>query len=163
MRPRLLFLLALLTAPFLLSGALPADEPARDDSKGAKLFTADSIKWKEAPSLPKGAMIAVLEGDPAKAGLFVMRVKLPDGCRIMPHTHPRPERVTVLAGTLYFGMGATFDEKKGKAMPAGSFGRWPAGMKHFGWVKGETVLQLHGEGPWVINYLKAEDDPARKK
>jgi hypothetical protein len=60
--------------------------------------------------LPKGAKMILLEGDPAKDGPFVMRVKMPDGFKIMPHTHPKDERVTVLAGTLYLGMGAKFDE-----------------------------------------------------
>lgn len=66
--------------------------------------------------------MAVLEGDPTKEGPFVMRLKLPDGYRVAPHTHPKPERVTVLSGTLPVGMGDRFDVTKGRAMPAGSFG-----------------------------------------
>lgn len=128
-----------------------------------EIVTPDDIKWVDGPaSLPPGAKMVILEGDPAKAGPFVLRVKLPDGFRIMPHTHPKDERVTVLAGTLYLGMGEKFDEKAAKAMPVGSYGRTGAGMKHFGWVKGETVLQLHGEGPWAINYVNPADDPRKK-
>ncbi len=156
MRTLSIFLVAVLPI------ALLAAEPAKEHDVG--LFTPDRIKWKEGPpSLPKGAMAVVLEGDPAKEGPFVMRVKMPDGYRIPPHTHPKPERVTVISGTLYIGMGGTFDEKKGKAMPAGTFGRWPAGMKHFGWTKGETVVQLHGTGPWSIKYVNPTDDPRNKK
>jgi len=56
------------------------------------------IDWKPAPpTLPKGAMVAVLEGDPKAAGMFTMRVKLPAGSIISPHWHPRDERVTVLS------------------------------------------------------------------
>jgi quercetin dioxygenase-like cupin family protein len=129
-----------------------------------ELFLADTIKWQEGPpSLPKGAMVAVLEGDPGKEGPFLLRLKLPDGYRVPPHTHPKAERVTVLSGTLYIGMGDKFDEKAGKAMAAGSYGHWPAGMKHFGWAKGETVIQLHGTGPWSIQYLKPDDDPRNQK
>jgi quercetin dioxygenase-like cupin family protein len=131
---------------------------------GASIHRPDALRWQEAPpSLPPGAKVAVLEGDPGKEGTFVMRVKLPDGYRIPPHTHPRPERVTVLAGTLHFGMGATFDRSKGRAMPAGSYGTWPAGMQHFGWAEGETVLQLYGMGPWVIRYVNPADDPRARK
>jgi hypothetical protein len=129
-----------------------------------ELFPADKIKWTKGPaSLPKGAMIAVLEGDPTKEGPFVFRVKLPDGYHIPPHTHPKTERVTVISGTFNIGMGDQFDEKAGKAMPAGTFGYWPAGMKHFVWTKGETVLQFHGMGPWTIQYVNADDDPRNKK
>lgn len=85
-----------------------------------------------------------------------------DGFKVMPHTHPKDEHVTVLAGTLHLGMGATFDEKLGKALPAGSFGLTAAGMKHFGWVKGETILQLHGTGPWGVEYVNPADDPRKK-
>ena len=135
-----------------------------EDKKHEVLVTPADVKWQDGPpSLPKGAMIAVLEGDPAKEGPFVMRAKLPDGYRVPPHTHPKTERVTVLSGTFYIGMGDKFDEKAGKEMPAGSYGQWPAGMKHFAWVKGETVIQIHGTGPWGIQYVNPDDDPRNKK
>jgi quercetin dioxygenase-like cupin family protein len=129
-----------------------------------EVVLADKVQWRPGPpSLPKGALVALLEGDPAKEGPFVFRVKLPDGYRIAPHTHPKVERVTVLSGTLYIGMGARFDEKAGRAMPAGAYGHWPAGMRHFAWAKGETVIQLHGVGPWSIQYVNAIDDPRKRK
>jgi quercetin dioxygenase-like cupin family protein len=138
--------------------------PALARSDHRDLVTPADVKWQEGPaSLPKGTKMAILEGDPAKEGPFVLRMKLPDGFRVMPHTHPRDERVTVLSGTLYLGEGAKFDEKAAKALPAGSYARTAAGMKHFGWVKGETVLQLHGEGPWAIEYVDPKDDPRKRK
>ena len=106
------------------------------------------------------ARIAILDGDPAKAGPFVMRLKFPDGYRVLPHTHPQTERVTVLSGTLHIGMGATFDKKASRAMPAGSFGSWPAGMN---WAEGETIIQLNGIGPWEIHYVNPADDPRQTK
>src|SRR5262249_52278264 len=51
---------------------------------------------------------------------------------------------------------------KGRAMPAGSFGTWPAGMRHYVWVEGETVIQLHGTGPWSLTYVNPADDPRRQ-
>jgi hypothetical protein len=126
------------------------------------LFPPAQVKWTEAPtSIPPGAKIAVLEGDPSKEGPFVLRLRLPDGYRVPPHTHPKPERVTVLTGMLYIGMGEKFDPKGGYAMPAGTFGTWGAGMAHFAWTKGETVIQLHGIGPWSIHYLNPADDPRK--
>ena len=87
------------------------------------------LKVGDLASLPKGAVIAVLEGNPNKEGPFVFRVKIPDGYRVPPHTHPKTERVTVISGTFNIGMGDKFDEKKTRPMPAGTFGHWPAGMK----------------------------------
>ncbi|MFO0811181.1 MAG: cupin domain-containing protein [Gemmataceae bacterium] len=133
------------------------DHPAMP---GAIIRRPDALDWKDAPpSLPPGAKVAILEGDPTKAGPFVMRFKFPDGYRVMPHTHPKPERVTVLAGALHIGMGATFDAAKCQEMRVGTYGTWPAGMQHFGWFKGETILQLHGEGPWAVEYVNPADDP----
>src|SRR5713226_1956628 len=124
------------------------------------IYPATDIKWVDAPpSLPKGAKIAIPEGDPGKDGPFVFRVKLPDGYRIPPHIHAKPERITVISGTFNIGMGEKFAETKGRAMPAGTYGQWSAGMKHFVWAKGETVLQFHGFGPWTIQYVNAADDP----
>jgi hypothetical protein len=124
----------------------------------------DNLKWVPAPpSLPKGATIALLEGDPSKEGPFVFRAKMPDGYRVAPHTHSKTERITVLSGTLFLGEGEKFDAKKGHALPAGSYGYWPAGMKHFAWTEGETVIQVHGVGPWGIDYLNPADDPRNEK
>jgi hypothetical protein len=134
------------------------------DAMMASIRRPDELKWQAGPpSLPPGAQIAVLEGNPAKEGPFVFRIKVPDGYRVPPHTHPRPERVTILSGTFYIGMGEKFDTARGKEMPAGTYGTWPPRMNHFVWVKGETVVQFHGEGPWMIHYLNPDDDPRNKK
>lgn len=138
-----------------------ADHPA---AMQTTLSAPSTIQWKDGPpSLPKGAQIAVLEGDPAKEGPFVFRVKVPDGYRIPPHTHPKTERVTVIAGTFNIGMGDQFDAKKTEPMTAGTYGHWPAGMQHFVWTKGETIAQFHGDGPWSIIYIDPKDDPRNQK
>lgn len=145
-----------------LAGGSTGHEPK--ESMKASIHSIDDIKWTDGPSsLPPGAKIAVLEGDPTKEGPFVFRVKVPDGYKVPPHTHPKPERVTVIAGSFHLGMGDRFDATKGTAMPAGSYGTWPPGMKHYVWVKGETIVQFHGDGPWMINYLNPDDDPRKKK
>ncbi len=137
---------------------------AEEHGAGIAIHTPDKLKWQDGPpSLPKGAQIAVLEGDPGKEGPFVFRVKAPDGYRIPPHTHPKMERVTVIAGTFHIGMGERFDAHAAKPMPAGTYGYWEPGMKHFVWVKGETIVQFHGMGPWSIQYVNPADDPRTKK
>ena len=128
------------------------------------LFTPGDVKWLDGPpALPPGAKMAVLEGDPHKAGPFTMRLKAPDGYKIPPHTHSAVEHVTVISGTFHLGMGEKFDESAGRELTAGSFSFMPAGMKHFGWAKGETVIQVHGVGPWKIVYVNPADDPCNAK
>jgi quercetin dioxygenase-like cupin family protein len=139
-----------------------ADVAMTKDQPG--IYLASDVQWKDGPlSLPAGAKIAVLEGDPTKDGFFTMRLLFPDGYKIPPHTHPKVEHVTVISGTFNLGMGDTFDALNGHEMPAGTFGFWPAGMKHFAWTKGATTIQLHGIGPWTINYVRPEDDPRNAK
>jgi quercetin dioxygenase-like cupin family protein len=114
-----------------------------------------SVTWKDAPpTLPKGSQVAVLEGDPKLAGLFTMRIKVPAGTKIMPHTHPRPERVTVIWGEARVGFGDVYDAKKTKRFPAGSFYVNPAEIHHYLYFPRTTVLQMTGEGPWELHYLK---------
>ncbi|MFN2511473.1 MAG: cupin domain-containing protein [Pyrinomonadaceae bacterium] len=128
------------------------------------LYPAAETKWKDGPaSLPAGSKFAVLEGDPAKEGFFTMRLWLPDGFKIPAHWHPKVEHVTVISGTFNVGMGDKFDQAATRAMLAGAFGFWPADMKHFAWAKGDTVLQLHGTGPWMITYVNPADDPRKPK
>ncbi len=168
---RILSLIALtvLSAPSALGQEMT--RPAADEKKGAEsqtghmgFYSPSEVKWKDGPgSLPAGAKFAVLEGDPAKEGPFVMRLWLPDGFRIQPHWHPKVERITVISGTFNLGMGEKFDQSATREMSAGTFGFWPAGMRHFAWARGETVLQLHGTGPWVITYVNPADDPRNAK
>lgn len=138
-----------------------ADPPSSGkEVEKAHLTPLAKTTWQAGPaSLPPGAKIAVLEGDPAKEGPFVFRLLLPDGYNVPPHTHPKTERITVLAGTFFVGMGEKFDSAVGQEMTAGTFAYWPAEMKHFVWTKGETFLQYHGQGPWVIQYVNPADDP----
>ena len=127
------------------------------------LFTPTDIKWEQGPAtLQKGAKMLVLEGDPTREGPFTMRLWFPDGFVVSPHWHTQVEHVTILSGVLNFGMGDKFDRGATREMPAGSFGYWPVGMRHFAWAKGDTVLQLHGRGPWTVTYVNPADDPRRQ-
>jgi hypothetical protein len=122
------------------------------------------IVWGPAsPKLPAGARIAVILGDMSKPGeLYVFRAKLPDGYRVAPHTHPMDEHVTVIAGVMMLGFGERREEEGMQELPAGSFVTLPKDMPHFNRMKGETILQFHGIGPYDINYVNPEDDPSRQ-
>lgn len=124
------------------------------------VFTPKDIHWMNGPdSLPKGAKIAVLEGDPSKAGPFTMRLKFPSNYRIPPHWHPVIEHITVISGNFYIGMGDKFDPKISKTLPTASFAYMMPEMRHFAFTKGEAVVQLYGVGPWGITYVDPKDDP----
>jgi quercetin dioxygenase-like cupin family protein len=154
--------LATLLAVVFIHAQLSAEE--MQSTADMHLYSPTAIEWKAAPAaLPPGAKMAVLEGDPTKEGPFVVRFQFPDGYHVPPHTHPKTERVTVISGILHLSTGEALDRTSAKKLPAGSFGYWPAGMKHTAWSEGETVIQLHGTGPWQINYVNPADDPRNAK
>jgi mannose-6-phosphate isomerase-like protein (cupin superfamily) len=128
-------------------------------------FTPDQVKWAPAPPfIPAGAQLAVLEGDPmAASGDYTIRLKMPDGYKIAPHTHPQRENVTVLSGTLKVGMGDQFDAGKMMSFGAGSFAYLDPSMHHYAGASGETVIQIHGQSPVKFNYINPADDPSTKK
>ena len=134
------------------------------ESSDMRFYPPTTIEWKGGPAaIPPGAKMAVLEGDPTKEGSFVVRFQFPDGYHIPPHTHPKTERVTVISGALLLAMGENLDRSAARTLTAGTYGFWPAGMKHTAWSQGETVIQLHGIGPWQINYVNPADDPRNAK
>ena len=128
-------------------------------------FTPDSVPYGPAPAfVAPGAQLAVLEGNPlASTGDYTIRLKMPDGYRIAPHWHPQRENVTVISGTLKFGMGDRFDESSMTSFPAGSFAYLDPDMHHYVMASGDTVVQVHGMAPVQFNYINPEDDPSRKK
>lgn len=149
-----------LAAILLLAPAAFADEVKPADHG---IFAPDKIEFKAGPpSLAAGAKFAVLEGNPAQDGLFTMRLWLPAGFQIKPHWHPAVEHVTVMSGSFHVGMGDTFDAAAAPGLGAGTFAFLAPQMHHFAWAEGDTVIQLHGVGPWQINYLNPADDPRKK-
>jgi hypothetical protein len=128
------------------------------------VVNAAEVKWGPAsPALPPGATSMLLSGDPSKEGqAFAIRVKLPDGYRIPPHWHPTDEHVTVLQGTFMIGMGEKFDKAALKPLTVGGYAHTIAKMPHFALTKGETIVQVHGVGPFTLTYVNSEDDPRKK-
>lgn len=126
------------------------------------MILPDQLSWTEAPAVAPGAKIAVIEGPLTKAAPFTFRLKIPANSKIAPHTHPAFERVTVLEGTFYFAHGQTYDRTKTTALGPGSVAIMPPGTPMFGYTKEETVIQLHGVGPWGLTYLNPTDDPRKK-
>ena len=124
---------------------------------------ADDLKWGPVPKVfPPGAQIAVVSGDPFKEGLYVVRLKMPAGYKIPAHNHPTTEYVTVISGAFNIGMGDKLDEQKGIALRPGGFAEAAAKMNHYAWTSGETVVQVHGQGPFAITYVNPADDPSKQ-
>ena len=118
------------------------------------------IKWGPAPAVfPTGAQMAVMQGDPSGTGLFTVRLRLPDGYKIPPHTHPTDEHVTVVSGSFSVGMGKTFDASRMMALSAGGFVTAPANEAHYAMSRGVTVVQVHAIGPFAMTYVNPADTP----
>jgi hypothetical protein len=163
-RLSVLFFALLLGASFCFAQATKNKRRGTGTHVKHVVVTPDQIKWGPAPpSLPPGAELAVLSGDPSKAGVpFTIRAKMPDGYKVPPHWHPTNENVNVIQGTLMVGMGNKFDESAGSEMPTGSYALMPKGVRHFAWAKGETIIDVYGMGPFAITYVNPSDDPRHK-
>ncbi len=150
--------IALATFAVLLTGTLPV---FAQGSHADLLAGPAAVEGGPAP-LPKGAQLAVLSGDPSKTGLYVIRIKMPANYQIPAHHHPTAENVTVLSGSFHAGMGDKMDKSKAQAFETGGFAALPANMNHYAWAANDTVIQVHGEGPFAITYVNPTDDPSAK-
>jgi quercetin dioxygenase-like cupin family protein len=120
-----------------------------------KIVRFSDLKWTP---IIKGCDLAAVSGDPnADGGTFVIRIRCADGAKIQPHWHPTDENVTVLKGTFLVGMGETFDESKLQTMNVGNFVSMPKEVRHFATSKGETIVQVHGAGPFKVNWVNPAD------
>ena len=146
---------------FAIVATLVAYGFAADATPPAHVMLApDDVKWGPAsPMLPPGSKSAVLYGDPAKPGLFIIRASLPGGYQIPAHSHPSDETVTVVSGTFLMGMGDKLDPAKAKPLPQGGFAMMPAGTNHFAIAKTAAVVQIAAMGPLQFNYVDPKDDP----
>ena len=138
--------------------------PAATMNHPHKVLDPANLEWGDPPpGLPPGAKVAVLSGDPAKKGVFTVRMRAPTGYKILPHRHLVAEHITVLSGSFHMGTGEKFDESAGHRMSPGSFMAMPAGQTHFAWTTEESVIQVHAEGPFEIVYVNPADDPRNAK
>jgi hypothetical protein len=120
----------------------------------------EDIDWKSFPAFPPSARLAVVVGEPSEKGLYTVRVKVPNGVKLMPHRHHEDRVYTVISGIFYIGAGDRFDAETLQAYPPGSVVVLPGNTSHFHWAKsGEYVTQVSALGPLGIEYVNAGDDP----
>lgn len=130
---------------------------AIEDTSKPLLRLPIEAKWTPAPdkTLPKGAEMFVLEGNPSFPAPYIIRLKLPPNFKVPAHWNLSDEHLTVISGSIHLGIGDKLEEKKGKLLPVGSYARIPARMHHFAWTGDEeTIVQLSGIGPWGLNYIE---------
>jgi quercetin dioxygenase-like cupin family protein len=149
-------------ASVVLAGACFAAGVAWADAGAHRVVTPNDLKWQDAASLPRGAKIAVIEGNPNAQGPVSLRIKLPANYRIPAHYHDTQEHSTILSGTLYIGMGDKFDAQKAQPVTPGTVVVMAPKMRHFAWTKEETIFQLNVMGPWTVTYVNPADDPRKK-
>ena len=138
-------------------------EGVRSHQPGQEVFKAtlsEDIEWKAFPSFPPSARLAVIVGRPSEEGPYLVRVKVPDGVKLMPHKHPEDRIYTVISGVFYIGLGEQFDADKLQAYPPGAVIVLPGDTPHFHWAKsGEYITQVTAIGPLGLEYVNPKDDP----
>jgi hypothetical protein len=121
-----------------------------------------ALNWVPAPpGLPAGARMAVVRGDPTKAGPFTLRVDLPGGYEVRPHWHPTSERIRVIEGTLMLGNGEHWSAANLRPLSSGAETTMAARHPHYVQAKGRTVLEIRSVGPFEITYVNPADDPRK--
>ena len=135
----------------------------RPDAVSFRAILPEDIDWKPFAAFPASVRLAVVVGQPSEPGLYVIRVKVPSGVKLMPHRHPEDRTYTVISGVFYIGRGEKFDPAKLEGYPPGAVVVLPGNTAHFHWAKsGEYVTQVTATGPLGIEYVDLDDDPRTK-
>jgi quercetin dioxygenase-like cupin family protein len=142
-------------AVMALAAVMSATAGAGQSRREVVGLTPEQVRWFTPSYYKDGRQRAQLYGDSGQGGAWIDRVKIPGGGRVLAHTHPHDELVTVIEGTWYLGEGSRFEQSKLKGYPAGSFIVVPAGVPHFVAAKdGPVIVQLSGNGKFATEYLE---------
>lgn len=135
------------STPAPASQAAPATE-----APDMLLLPSSGVTWMDfsSPGFDPGIKLAVLHGNPAGRGDYTIRLMFPDGYKFPVHWHPGAEHVTVLSGSFQLAMGTSGDWSAVRSYGPGDFIYAPARHPHYGGAIGQTVIQLHGDGPFQI-------------
>jgi uncharacterized RmlC-like cupin family protein len=141
---------------------------AQDGRPTQQRMTPKEIQWPaSAPvagtSNVAGIQTVVVKGDPTKAGLYTLMLKVPPNVKIQAHSHGDDRTAVVVSGTWYFGYGREFNESALKELPAGSFYTEPPKLEHFAMTKGQgATIEITGYGPSSTVYVDPKNDPTKK-
>ena len=82
----------------IVAAAVCAASLAEQNKKEIVGITADEVRWFTPAYYNDGRQRAHLLGDSSKGGEWIDRLKIPAGARVLAHTHPQDEPVTVIEG-----------------------------------------------------------------
>ncbi|WP_097991027.1 cupin domain-containing protein [Methyloterricola oryzae] len=129
----------------VLTACYSDGKAAELDPKAISIKLPEQIKWVANPG---GSESAVLVGDPAKPGLYVVLNKWKAHHNSKPHSHPNDRFITVISGTWWVGTGSDYKPDEFKPVPAGSFVTHFGKEVHYDGAKeGDVILQIVGIGP----------------
>ena len=128
--------------------------PGIANSQSPLLISPGDVHWVDSRARP-GTKVAVLEGDPARQGIFVTLAKFPPNYVAEPHFHGATERGVVISGSLYMGVGAVVDRAKAKHLTVGSVYVLPSLMPHYFYTTEEVVIHVISSGPFQTTPAKA--------
>lgn len=155
MKKNRLGILCAVVLGFALAAPAIRSQDKKESADAHKIVHFGDLKWTP---IMKGCDLAPVSGDPGAEGTpFVLRIRCTDGSKIPAHWHPTDENVTVLKGTFLVGMGEAFDETKLLPMNVGNFTTVPKEMRHFALCKGEVIVQVHGAGPFKVNWVNPSE------
>ena len=117
------------------------------------VVTPDSGNWQPVPQF-KGWQMAPIVGNPDKAGAYYAYfLKAPAGGKAPPHYHKMTENVTVISGTIMFGVGDTMNEAAMKSFGPGTVASVPGGLHHYAMAKTDMVIEVSGIGPDTTTFV----------
>jgi quercetin dioxygenase-like cupin family protein len=149
------FVVCVVIAGTIALGVRAFTQEKGSDAAAHKIVRYGDLKWTP---IIKGCDLAAVSGDPNADGTpFVIRIRCADGSKIPAHWHPTDENVTVLRGVFLVGMGETYDETKLQTMNVGNFVSMPKEVRHYASCKGDTIVQVHGMGPFKVNWVNPAD------
>jgi len=152
-----LLLATIAALPVFAALLLARTLPGQKDAQGFVRIAPEDVKWVDEPD-GLGVQRAVIEGDPSKPGIYVIRVKFPPGVMSRNHFHREDRHAVVIKGTWYTGTGSEFAPGKTIPLKPGSYMKHPAGAHHFDGAKEEEVIvQLVGYGPSETTRLRPSE------
>jgi hypothetical protein len=138
-----------------LTDTVASTSAASTDTTGG-----DGLTWGPAPpALPSGAKVAVVSGDPTKAGPFTIRIDMPPDYAVRPHHHPTVEEIRLIEGTFHLGHGAKWDEQAMKALAADERVSILPKQPHFVHAASRVIVEVQSTGPFAVTYVNPKDDP----
>jgi uncharacterized RmlC-like cupin family protein len=141
---------------------------AQDAHPTQQRVTPKEMQWPaSAPvagtSNVAGIQTVVLKGDPTKAGLYTLMLKVPPNVKIQAHSHGDDRTAVVVSGVWYFGYGREFNESALKELPVGSFYTEPPKVEHFAMTRSQgATIEITGYGPSSTVYVDPKNDPTKK-